>query len=147
MKLTLTLDGSLSEIKRAIVALENSNVDMSGNAQGRSTDLEAFVQELAFTGRKAVAQLVYVLLKNQTHIPLEDRQISREHWQDICESTREEFNGVLGSVGRSWAKHSDDANPFVSQGINEHGNHMHGIQDGELLHDLFKLLFKSERSE
>ncbi len=147
MKLTLTLDGSFSEIKRSIAAIENSGVMLSDNDQPRSTDVGAFVQSLAWNGKKAVGQLVYVLLNNQVDRPLEDRQITRQKWQEICGFGSEEFNGVLGSVGRAWAKHSDEPNPFVSQGIDEDGNHAHGIQDGALLHDLFKLLYKPDQAE
>jgi hypothetical protein len=147
MKFTLSAEGSINDIRQLIDAFEVAGIQNFDLNHDKKTDVEAFVQGLNWNGKKTVGQLVFVLLNNQNDVALEDRHITRQQWQAVSGVGDDEFNGVLGSIGRAWAKHSDEPNPFVSQGTDKDGNHVHGIQDGILLHDLFELVATTAQGE
>ena len=144
MKLTLNAEGSISDIRRIIDAIEASGVQTVDLGAGKATDVEAFTQALTWNGKKAVGQLVFVSIKDQQVVPLEDRHLTRDQWREVSGFSEDDFNGVLGSIGRACAKFSDEPNPFVSQGTDSNGHHTHVVQDDTLVYDLFKLLFKPE---
>ena len=58
---------------------------------------------------------------------------TREIWgQNISVEDPDQFNGILGAIGRAWARTTDQPNPFVSQGLDEEGHHLHDIKNRKL---------------
>ena len=86
--------------------------------------------------------LAAIQATDRSTVPINQRMITREDWQLQCNiTTKEEFNGVLGSIGRAWAKVSADPNPFASHGRNlQRDDHVHGLAETKLISELIRLL-------
>ena len=144
MIVSLVLKGELDEIRRFVDLIERSGISETNVRPAEKLDVGAFVRELSRVGRSTVANLAAIQAAGHSSIPVKDRTITREVWrmQGNTES-KEEFNGVLGSIGRAWAKVSDEPNPFASLGRDPRtDDHIHGIEDPELASSLIELLIQ-----
>ena len=145
MLVKFSFEGEFSEIREIIDAIESSGSSVLSTSKPEKPVAAAFVRELAPSGQTAVRALIIASIEDQNVLPLQDRSLTREEWQSATGLRRgtiedQEFNGVLGSIGRAWAKVSRKPNPFVSQGQDINKNHIHVIQDSELVYELYELL-------
>ena len=142
MIVTLSLEGELDEIREIIDLIEGADLSATTPEPAEELDVEAFVTELSPVGQNAVAILAAIQVTDRSTVPINRRTITREDWQLQCNiTTKEEFNGVLGSIGRAWAKVSAEPNPFASHGRNlERYDHVHGLAETKLISELIRLL-------
>ena len=147
MIVTLSLEGELDEIRGIIDLIEGSGISAATIEPPEELDVEAFVMELSPVGQNAVAILAAIQLTDRSTVPIGERTITRGAWQLQCNiATKEEFNGVLGSIGRAWAKVSAEPNPFASQGWDlESDDHLHGLLDPQLMSELIRLLVRQQK--
>ena len=123
MDATLTLSGSFDEIL-AVAKMLSGEVENATEPKP-AIDIVKFLSLLSDDGRRAVGSLA---LHSRAGYP-----IPRDQWQeDAVVEKADVFNGVLGSIGRAWAKVSSDPNPFLSRGQNSNKEHVHQITDREL---------------
>ena len=127
MQATLTITGSIDELAEllpAITAASAANERRSGEV-----DVLRFLGMLTDTGRLAVAELAIASVDSSVS--------TRDMWaKNIEVEDPDTFNGILGAIGRAWARVSDQPNPFVSHGLDEEGRHLHEIKDRKLAKEL-----------
>ena len=136
MQATLTITGSIDELAEllpAITAASTANERRSGKV-----DVLRFLGMLTDTGRLAVVDLASASIGGYEN--------DRETWaRNIDVEDPDTFNGILGAIGRAWARVSDQPNPFVSPGLDEDGRHLHEIKDRKLAKELYGIM--TERFE
>lgn len=132
---TLTLSGTVEEIGKAWPAIQASlsGSDVAITQGSPDIDVLRFLGLLTDSGRKALGGLAIHAVEGET--------LTRSEWQEatLIEDP-DEFNGVLGGIGRAWAKVSVLPNPFSSLGVTETGEHFHGVRDRELADELWRII-------
>ena len=136
MQATLTITGTIDELAEllpAITATSTINERRSGEV-----DVLRFLGMLTDTGRLAVVDLA--------RTSVDGYENTRGIWADnIDVEDPDTFNGILGAIGRAWARVTDQPNPFVSHGLDEDGRHLHEIKDRKLAKELYGIM--TERFE
>ncbi len=103
MQLTLTIHGTPAEIRAVLDA-----ITLGHPADDDLTGLRAFIWDCTGPMLAAVNVVAYPSAGGQA--------IGRAGLQrDANLADEGELNGVMGSIGRAWAKHVGTANPFLGK--------------------------------
>lgn len=128
MQATLSITGSLEELKGLFLS-----IDLPDDEPSDEVDVLKFLGLLTDNGRLAAADL--------SRVSAEGLDLDRETWQsNVMIPDPAFFNGVLGAIGRAWAKVSRQPNPFASQGVDDQGRHLHQIKDRQLARQIYGIM-------
>ena len=136
MQATLTITGSIDELAELLPAITATST--ASERRSGEVDVLRFLGMLTDTGRLAVVDLARTSVEGSAN--------DREMWAgNIDVDDPDTFNGILGAIGRAWARVTDQPNPFVSHGLDEEGRHLHEIKDRKLARELYGIM--AERFE
>lgn len=107
MKLSLLIEGTDSEIRRALDALGRPDDEPSI----RLSAFRDFVDDCSTDMLKILLEIVLVSATG--------RQVDRERLEsDELGLGDQALNGVLGSLGKAWKKHIGTVNPLLGKALN-----------------------------
>ncbi len=135
VSISINVTGTPDEVGKVFDAIQGALPDTGGVTSETTSMVDAlhFIGLLTDAGRNAIGRLAIHAVEGET--------LTREEWFDSTElSDSDEFNGVLGGIGRAWARSSTLPNPFASLGTNDAGEHFHGIRDRELANELWRVI-------
>ena len=132
---TVTMSGTMEELAGVWPAIQKAltESDVATIESSSKVDVLRFLGLLTDSGRRALGRLAIHAVDGHT--------LTRREWQESTTvEDSDEFNGVLGGIGRAWAKVSTMPNPFASLGTDDQGEHFHGIRDRELADELWRII-------
>ena len=135
ISVSINVTGTLEEVGGIVDAIRGALPDSGGvNLETSSkVDVLHFIGLLTDAGRNAIGKLAIHAVAGET--------LARDKWLEATQlHDPNEFNGVLGGIGRAWARSSSLPNPFASLGTNDSGEHFHGIRDRELADELWRVI-------
>ena len=135
VSVSINVTGTLEEVGEVFDAIRGALPDSGGVTVEMPSKVNVlhFIGLLTDAGRNAIGRLAIHAVEGKT--------LTREEWFDSTElSDSDEFNGVLGGIGRAWARTSSLPNPFASLGTNDAKEHFHGIRDRELADELWRVI-------
>jgi hypothetical protein len=135
VSVSINVTGTLEEVGEVFDAIRGALPDSGGVTLETSSKIDVlhFIGLLTDVGRRAIGSLAIHAVNGDI--------LTRDDWQDATHVDEpDEFNGVLGGIGRAWARSSTLPNPFASLGTNDAGEHFHGIRDRELADELWRII-------
>ena len=135
VSVSINVSGTFEELSDVFdaIAVALSRPEEGISATTSKVDVLTFIGLLTDVGRKALGGLAIHAVEGET--------LTRREWQDATlVEDPDEFNGVLGGIGRAWAKVSTGPNPFASLGTDDQGEHIHSIRDRELAGELWRVI-------